>query len=62
MLDSARTGLGNVPPVLFGSVYDSIREDPRFRDYLAALGLTEAHTRAQAWRAAHPAETPRSRK
>ena len=37
---------------------DPIRNDPRFAKFLATLGLTEAHARAQAWRAAHPPEKP----
>ena len=33
---------------------DPIRNDPRFVQLLATLGRTEANSRAQAWRAAHP--------
>ena len=40
--------------VLFNAAYDPIRGDPRFVKLLATLGMTEAHARAQAWRAAHP--------
>ena len=32
--------------------YDPLRTDPRFVKILATLGMTEAHARAQAWRAA----------
>jgi TolB-like protein/Tfp pilus assembly protein PilF len=35
-------------------LFDPIRQEPRFRQYVAALNLTEDHARAQAWRAAHP--------
>ena len=41
--------------VLFDSAFDPIRADPRFVKLLATLGMNEAHARAQAWRAAHPA-------
>jgi hypothetical protein len=34
--------------------FDPIRGDPRFVKLLTTLGATEAHARAQAWRAAHP--------
>jgi TolB-like protein/Tfp pilus assembly protein PilF len=34
--------------------YDPIRQDPRYVALLAELGMTEAHARARAWRAAHP--------
>ncbi|MBI5767446.1 MAG: TIR domain-containing protein [Verrucomicrobia bacterium] len=39
---------------LFAPLVDGVRGDPRFAQFLATLGLTEAHARAQAWRAAHP--------
>jgi hypothetical protein len=42
--------------VLFLPAYDPIRTDPRFVKLLATLGMTQAHARAQAWRAAHPQE------
>ena len=38
--------------------YDPIRDDRRFGKAFATLGFTEAHARAQAWRAAHPPEKP----
>ncbi len=41
---------------LYLPLVDSIRHEPRFVEFLAKLGLTEAHARAQAWRAAHPPE------
>jgi TolB-like protein/lipoprotein NlpI len=40
--------------VLFRPDFDPMRNDPRFKELLATLGMTEAHARAQAWRAAHP--------
>jgi len=42
--------------LLFWPVFDPIRGDSRFIKLLERLGLTEAHARAQAWRAAHPRE------
>jgi len=44
------TGLGTF---LWEAVYDSIRNDPRMVQAIEEMGLTAAHTRAQAWRAAH---------
>ncbi len=41
---------------LFEPSCDLIRDDPRVVQGIAALGLTDAHARVQAWRAAHPAE------
>ena len=35
-------------------LFDAIRNEPRYQQMLARLGLTEAHARAQAWRAANP--------
>ena len=48
-------GISNANELLFADVYDPIRADPRFVKLLATLGLTEAHARAQAWRAAQTA-------
>lgn len=53
-MDPATMGISNANELLFAEVYDPIRADPRFVKLLATLGLTEAHARAQAWRAAHP--------
>ncbi len=43
---------------LYLPAIDPIRSDPRFAKFLATLGLTEAHARAQAWRKTHPPEKP----
>jgi tetratricopeptide (TPR) repeat protein len=43
---------------LFAPFVDRVRNDPRFVTFIATLGLTEAHARAQAWRAAHPPQFP----
>jgi len=37
----------------FGPEYDAIRTNPHVIDFLARTGMTEAHARAQAWRAKH---------
>lgn len=42
--------------VLLDPLFDPIRGDPRFAKFIATLGWTEAHARAQAWRATHPPE------
>ena len=41
---------------LWNSIFDPIRDSADFRQMLRRHKLTEAHTRAQAWRAAHPPE------
>jgi tetratricopeptide (TPR) repeat protein len=43
---------------LWDPIYDSLRNDPRWAKFIADLGLSEAHARAQAWRKAHPPEKP----
>jgi TolB-like protein/Tfp pilus assembly protein PilF len=58
-LDAANAISVMVERWLFEPAIDPLRNDPRFTKFLATLGLTEAHARAQAWRAAHPAEKPR---
>jgi TolB-like protein/Tfp pilus assembly protein PilF len=45
-----------IDTLFFWPVFDEIRHEPRFTRMLAELGLTEAHARAQVWRAAHPPE------
>ncbi len=54
VMDPAMTNISTAANLLFDANYDPIRADPRFVKFLATLGLTEAHARAQAWRAAHP--------
>jgi hypothetical protein len=36
---------------LYQPAVDPLRGDPRFGKFLATLGASEAHARAQAWRA-----------
>ena len=43
--------------VLFDAEYDPVRGLPSFKAWLAKHELTQAHERAQAWRAANPART-----
>ena len=57
-LDPAGQGVQDASELLFDAAYDPVRADPRFVNFLATLGLTEAHARAQAWRAAHPLPAP----
>ncbi len=45
---------GSADYLLFHPIFDPMRNDVRFKRALQTLGLTEAHARAQAWRAAHP--------
>jgi hypothetical protein len=40
--------------VLFDAEYDPVRQLPAFKAWLAKNKLSEAHERAQAWRAANP--------
>jgi tetratricopeptide (TPR) repeat protein len=61
-LDPEGFSVNFVGYVLGGTFYDSIRAEPRFEKFLADLGLTEAHARAQAWRKAHPPEKPEAKK
>ncbi len=53
-LDPATLRVIALQDVLFEPYLDPLRSDPRFVKFLATLGMTEAHARAQAWRAAHP--------
>lgn len=43
---------------LFERWIDPVRSDPRFKKFLETIRATEAHARAQAWRATHPPEDP----
>ena len=56
LLDPAATSATYVGQVLMLPTFDQIRDTPEFKRFLATLGLTAAHSRAQAWRAAHPPE------
>ena len=53
-VDPATVLVSLMQDVLFEPHYDPMRSDPRFVKFLATLGMTEAHARAQAWRAAQP--------
>jgi hypothetical protein len=55
-LDLATLSIQPVHDLFLNPAFDPIRHDPRFVKLLATLGMTEAHARAQAWRAAHPQE------
>ena len=57
-LNPAMLGMSDIGDFLVSTDFDPVRENPQFVQLLATLGLTEAHARAQAWRAAHP---PRSK-
>src|SRR6185369_715863 len=48
--------------LLYYPQFDPVRNDPRFVKLLETVGLTEAHARAQAWRAAHSQEKPEVKK
>jgi adenylate cyclase len=56
----ARTGfnLYRAADYLWDPTFDPVRNDPRWVKLIADAGLTEAHSRAQAWRKAHPPERP----
>lgn len=45
-----------IDEVLWNPHFDGLRPEPEFVAWLKKVGLTEAHARAQAWRAAHPPE------
>jgi TolB-like protein/Tfp pilus assembly protein PilF len=58
LADPSGASKGDSIDTLFQPIYDPVRTDPRFIQYLATLGLNDAHSRAQAWRKAHPPERP----
>lgn len=51
-----------IDEVMWHPHFDKLRSAPEFVTWLKKTGLTEAHARAQAWRAAHPPERPAPRK
>lgn len=51
-LNPATLGMSDIGDFLVSPDFDAVRQDPKFAQLLATLGLTEAHARAQAWRAA----------
>ena len=53
LFDPGAVSVSAISDLIFSADYDPIRNDPRFTKLLATLGLTEAHARAQEWRAAH---------
>ena len=61
-LDANWVTANRTDQLLFEPDLNPIRGEPRFQQMLATLGLTEAHARAQAWRAAHPPEKPATKK
>jgi len=61
-LDASTIRANYLDDLLFDPVVDPIRGDPRFKQFLATLGVTQAHARAQAWRAAHAPEKPEAKK
>jgi hypothetical protein len=56
--DAQRLAFIQLTDFLFEPSCDLVRDDPRIVQGIAALGLTEAHARAQTWRKAHPPESP----
>ena len=62
LADPSGASKGDSIDTLFQPIYDPVRTDPRFLQYLSTLGLAEAHTRAQAWRRSHPPEKPEGAK
>ena len=54
VMDPANIGIANFSLTFLDPAFDPIRQDPRYVAFIAELGMTEAHARAQAWRAAHP--------
>ena len=61
-LNPATTESTQIEEWLFMPEFDPLRHNPRFEKFLATLGQTEAHARAQAWRAAHPPEKVEAKK
>ncbi len=53
-MDPAKIPISIFSLVFIDPAFDPIRQDPRYVALIAELGMTEAHARARAWRAAHP--------
>jgi hypothetical protein len=60
-LDQAIVDWGFIDTFLFSPLLDHLRTHPRFIAKLQAASLAEIHSRAQAWRAAHPPEKPEAK-
>ena len=61
-LDPRSFSWGDLDTLLFEPLFDPLRADARFQEVLRELGMTEAHARAQAWRAAHRPEKLEAKK
>jgi TolB-like protein/regulator of sirC expression with transglutaminase-like and TPR domain len=61
-LDPESISTSELAGIFLDPRYDPIRSEPKFVQCLATLGVTQAHERAQAWRAKHPLEKPATRK
>ena len=61
-MKAERLALSDVGLLLDSPDLDPVRQEPQFVQLLATLGLTEAHARAQKWRAARPLPTAPTKK
>jgi TolB-like protein/Tfp pilus assembly protein PilF len=59
-LDSDWFSANRADVLLFEPLLDPLRGEPQFQRLLERLALTDAHARAQAWRAAHGLKQPTS--
>ncbi|MDP3069481.1 MAG: tetratricopeptide repeat protein [Opitutaceae bacterium] len=50
------------PQSFYQTNLDPVRDDPRFKQVLATLGLTDTDARVRAWHQAHPPEKPAAKK
>ena len=62
LLDPTELAYWTTNELLWNKSFDPIRATPEFIALLQKTGLTEAHVRAQAWRASHPAEQSSGKK
>ena len=62
LLDPTKLAYWTTNELLWNKSFDPIRATPEFIALLQKTGLTEAHVRAQAWRASHPAEQSSGKK